>query len=958
MTDQPAGSLPPPARQEKFLAAALKQFIQLGVIALAATIAVYAWLYYQQRAWQTAIVIGGQVLGLLCLLLAGRSLRRTSAGPRRLADVTRWILLAVWLAFISSELAWQGLTVYNTAGGLVLIILIGTAVNLRRVGVTRRPPEWVTLAVLFAAAVLLIHRVYPLQRYDLSGSTLIRFYIPVTTALLGAVGLYYFMRSALMSNLRYRLIVAFSLLVTLPLLAIGVMSIILNAQRTQENYISKLESVANLKEAELEAWIETLRFTLFVGLPPDDQFEQVRTLAYAENPLEMPFTRMSYDNIREQYKAIIADSAAFDEMFLLDREGLVLLSTDQSHEKMNDSAEPFFRTAAGRYVVSSPYYSNRLKKLTIVAATPVKDVRGNTIGILAGRANLDRLNTTMLERAGLGNTGETYLLDKDGLLLTESRFPGYTAGVARVDSPTLLEALRTAQDGSGVYVSYRGVRQIGVYRWVAVLQTMLVAEQSQQEALTETRQQLLIYLTIIPLALLAAVAAALTITRSVTGPLASLVGTTTQIASGNLDLQVPVDREDEIGALARAFDTMAARLRELIGGLEQRVAERTHDLERRTRQMRASAEVARDITQVNLSEGEGLEGLLNRAVTLISERFGYYHAGIFLLDDRGEYAVLRAASGETGRQMLARGHKLGVHGESREGLVGFVADTGAPRISLDVGADAVHFRNPLLPNTRSEMALPLHVANRIIGVLDVQSTEEAAFSQDDITALQSMADQLAVAIENARLVQQSSQAVAEMEKAFGRYTRQSWLDFLRRSEGAIGVRYQHTDIVPTTTLRAEAAAALREGRTVISKPEPGKNPAEESGVIALAVPLKLRDQVLGVVNLRYKAAEISRETVQLIEAAANRLALVLENTRLLEESRRRAAQEVAVRETSTRLRETLDVETVLRTAVEELYSVLGLEFVELSLADGSGDPSQPETEAALAGGKDAQESGL
>ncbi len=514
------------------------------------------------------------------------------------------------------------------------------------------------------------------------------------------------------------------------------------------------------------------------------------------------------------------------------------------------------------------------------------------------------------------------------------------------------------QGGAGVYTSYRGLKQIGVYRWVSGLQTLLVAEQTQQEALTETGQQLLIYLGIIPLVLLAAVTAALLVTRSVADPLASLAETTAQVASGNLDLQVPIEREDEIGALARAFNKMAIRLRELISGLDQRVAERTIDLERRTRQMRASAEVARDITQVNLSEGAGLEGLLNRAVTLISERFGYYHAGIFLLDDRSEYAILRAANGETGRQMLARGHRLGVHGEHSEGVVGFVADTGMPRISLDVGEDAVHFRNPLLPNTRSEMAIPLHAGNRITGVLDVQSIEEAAFSQDDITALQTMADQLAVAIENARLVQQSNQAVSEMEKAYGRYTRQSWLDTLRQTEGAAGVRYQQMDIVPAGDLRAEAATALREGRTVVAKGEPGNRGSEEGGFTALAVPLKLREQVLGVLNLRYKASEISSETIQLVEAAANRLALVLENTRLLEESRRRAIQEVVVREATTRMRETLDIDTVLRTAVEELYSVLGLESMEIRLAAPTEEqtPAEPQTE--LATGETNREAGI
>jgi PAS domain S-box-containing protein len=187
--------------------------------------------------------------------------------------------------------------------------------------------------------------------------------------------------------------------------------------------------------------------------------------------------------------------------------------------------------------------------------------------------------------------------------------------------------------------------------------------------------------------------------------------------------------------------------------LEQRVTERTRDLERRTAHLQVAAEVARDATTAH-----DLNDLLNNAVDLIRERFGFYHAGIFLLDGSGEYAVLRAATGEAGRQMLEDEHKLKV-GET--GIVGYATGSGQPRISLDVGIDAVHFVNPFLPETRSEMALPLKVGGRIIGALDVQSIHEAAFSKDDVDTLQIMADQLAVAIERTRLFERAQATLTE-----------------------------------------------------------------------------------------------------------------------------------------------------------------------------------------------------
>jgi GAF domain-containing protein len=175
------------------------------------------------------------------------------------------------------------------------------------------------------------------------------------------------------------------------------------------------------------------------------------------------------------------------------------------------------------------------------------------------------------------------------------------------------------------------------------------------------------------------------------------------------------------------------------------------ETQRRAVQLRAAAEVARDATAIL-----DVNQLLDETVHLISEQFGFYHAGVFLLDERGEYAVLQAASSEGGGRMLERGHKLQV---GKVGIVGYVSDTGEPRIALDVDEDAAHFASSDLPDTRSEMALPLKVRGRVIGVLDVQSTQEAAFSEDDVAVLQTLADQLATAIENARLFEQAQRRV-------------------------------------------------------------------------------------------------------------------------------------------------------------------------------------------------------
>ena len=233
--------------------------------------------------------------------------------------------------------------------------------------------------------------------------------------------------------------------------------------------------------------------------------------------------------------------------------------------------------------------------------------------------------------------------------------------------------------------------------------------------------------------------AGLAIARQIVLPIEKLAVTAKQIAQGDFSQAASVRSHDEIGTLSNTFNEMTAQLRNSVGSLEQRVLARTQDLEHQTSRVRTSAEVARDI-----ASAPNLDELLTRSGQLIVDRFNFYHAGIFLLDDKKEYAVLRASPTEAGKQLIANNHRLRV---GEQGIVGRVAASGEARIALDTGADAVYFNNPLLPATHSEMALPLKTTEGILGVLDVQSEQPQAFTREDIEIIQVMADQLAIAIE-------------------------------------------------------------------------------------------------------------------------------------------------------------------------------------------------------------------
>ena len=332
--------------------------------------------------------------------------------------------------------------------------------------------------------------------------------------------------------------------------------------------------------------------------------------------------------------------------------------------------------------------------------------------------------------------------------------------------------------------------------------------------------------------------------------------------------------------------------------LEQRVDQRTVELQRRISQLQLISQVSRTIADI-----QSQEEILPHIVDLISQRFGIYHTGIFLVDDRGENAVLQAANSSGGQRMLSRGHRLKV---GEQGIVGYVTSAGTPRIALDVGVDVVHFNNPDLPETRSEIALPLKIAGNTFGALDLQSTEPNAFRDEDIETLSILADQVAIAIQNTRSLEQSLIAAEEAESAYRQLTGQIWSK-VPASRGISGYEYDGNKVTPV---------------------EIGSMDAEFT-----EVPIQLRGQTIGKIKLSY-LGEIrtwTSDELAMAQAAAERTALALENARLLEEAQDRAMKERTISEGTARVSEALDIESILQTTAEELERVLGGSEVIIAL---------------------------
>ncbi|MBT3315733.1 MAG: GAF domain-containing protein [Anaerolineae bacterium] len=411
-------------------------------------------------------------------------------------------------------------------------------------------------------------------------------------------------------------------------------------------------------------------------------------------------------------------------------------------------------------------------------------------------------------------------------------------------------------------------------------------------------------------------------------PIINLTTVAEEIARGDLSTRAHIKTEDEIGTLGKAFNSMTHQLQSSITTLEDRVADRTQDLERQAQQLRAAVDVGKIAVSLR-----NLDSLLIQATELISQRFGFYHVGIFLLDEQKEYAVLRAANSTGGARMLARNHKLQV---GQVGIVGYVTNTGKARIALDVGQDAAYFDNPDLPQTRSEMALALIAGGEILGALDIQSTAEKAFTEADIATLQVLADQIAVSIENARLFEQNQNALQAIRRAYGEQSHLGW-DELAFRKKSYGYKNKSDGIVLPLGEGTDA-----QFEQVITK---DKIILDEKKLVA-NIPISVRGKPIGAMRLsKPDSAQPWKENeLELAKTIAAELSGAMDSARLFDETRKQAERERIVGEITTRMRETMSVDAVMQTAADEIYKLLELEHIAIRFTPEDGSKAQKEEE--------------
>ncbi|MBN2549471.1 MAG: GAF domain-containing protein [Anaerolineales bacterium] len=442
--------------------------------------------------------------------------------------------------------------------------------------------------------------------------------------------------------------------------------------------------------------------------------------------------------------------------------------------------------------------------------------------------------------------------------------------------------------------------------------------------------------------------------------LATLVGLALEVAGIGPPTPLPYSRSYIWIIQSAIFITVAILLQLAFRTLQDalnRASLNEHILKKRALQIQTAAESARDATAVR-----ELDRLLNRAVDMIRERFGFYHAAIFLNDDHNEYTILRAATGEAGQKLLAADHKLKI---GTAGIVGFVASTGKPRIALDVGKDAIHLKNPLLPQTRSEMALPLIVNQKVIGILDVQSEQQSAFDDEDVAIIQTLADQIAIAVETARLFDAAQRQLRELtvlhsvatastqagneDTLIERATQIIGETFYPDNFGIIlmdektGLLCEHPSYIefglverfpfpPGVGIVGTVAKTGEPWRVADVSQEPVYVTIDARTCSEICVPLKIGDQIIGVINAESTQLDFfTAADERLLVTLAGQLSTGIQRARLDAESRRQLYELALLLEASVAVSTSLDLATVLSITAQQMTAALDVEVCLISL---------------------------
>ncbi len=738
------------------------------------------------------------------------------------------------------------------------------------------------------------------------------------------------MRRFEFSSIRTQMAVAFIIIALTPIIIISSLQFLNTGSNLQDASYRALAVGGHHIQNELDQDIDSLKqqVVLAAGSPV------ITTFLAGDKSSQTQY--LASQTLRE----LVGQNQFLISSEVLDQNGNVAIGENPvisqeirtSASQVLDSGSPF---------VSDVLYDASRNNFVFYIIAPSYGPSGQKLGTVFAELNADLFQSSVISetRTLLGNGYTTFLISQDGVVLadTSASTERYTliAPVANkafaslvsqekltpdtVNSPLpsledLGMKLASLQSSTPTLVSLNGESNLAVASSLETQPWTLIVTQPEEVVLAPFQGDIFVSILMAIIIALTALATATLTSSMITSPLDQLVKAARQIGAGDLDIITAIQRRDEIGDLSSAIDQTTSELRSVLANLERRVEERTSELSlanetiaKRLNQLRSISEISRSITSL-----KDINQLLSEITLLISQTFKYYHVGIFLLDPSGENAILRAANSEGGRRMLKKGHRLKV---GQVGIVGYVTGSGRPRVAMNVGEDAVFFNNPDLPETRSELALPLKINDKIIGALDVQSIETGAFADEDVEVLGLLAEQVAVAVQNARLYTDARTSLAESQLLYRSTVESSWKEFARQDIS--GYRYIN-GIIEELHASSQAVAKLDgKSQTKMLSPDVAENNV-------LQIPITIRGETLGTLNIQQRERDYpwGDEEIRMFQAIVDRLSFALENARLYSDAERQAAKERVISDISTKIGASVSMENIMQTAVEELGRAL------------------------------------